>query len=77
MSFASIKTNPDVNKIRISSSFKTLTEDWAEYMDQLDENDHASYFTSEMANNEYLNFTRFIKADMKTFLMAVAGNNSI
>ena len=34
-------------------------------------------FTSEMENNKYLNFTSYIKADMKTFLIAVAGNISI
>ena len=39
----------------------------------LNKNDH-KHFTLEMKNNMHLNFTRFIRADMKTFLSAIAGN---
>ena len=76
INFASIKLNPAENKTKISASYKTLTEDWANYMDQLDKKDHMKYFTSQMRNNKYLNFTQMIKADMKTFLITVAGNNT-
>jgi hypothetical protein len=46
-------------------------------MDLLDNKGNADLFTSEMENNKYFNFTSYIKADMKTFLIAVAGNISI
>ena len=76
MNFALLKSNHNVNKTSISTSYKTLTEDWATYMNQLGSNDYADYFTAEMKNNRCFNFTRFIKADMKTFLTSIAGNNS-
>ena len=55
-------------------SFKTLTEDWAAYMNYLDNIDHANYFTSHMENNKYLNFTSIIHDDMQSFLTALTGN---
>merc|ERR1712208_3127 len=36
MNFALLKTNPSMNMTRIFMSYKTLTEDWANYMNQLD-----------------------------------------
>ena len=74
--FALLKTNPAMNMTKIFMSYKNLTEDWAYYMDQLDNEKSANFFTTEMENNKYLNFTMFIKADMKTFLTAMAGNAS-
>ena len=76
MNFALLKTNPARNMTRIFMSYKTLTEDWAKYMNQLDNKGNANFFTNEMENNEHLNFTWFIKADMKTFLTAMAGNTT-
>ena len=76
MNFALIETNQVINTNNIFMSYKTLTEDWAKYMDQLYNKDSANYFTSEMETNKYLNFARFIKADMKTFLIATLGNAS-
>ena len=46
-------------------------------MKQLNNKDYAKYFTLEMENNKYLNFTWVIQADMKTFLTAIAGNTEI
>ena len=65
-----------MNMTRIFMSYKTLTEDWAKYMNQLDNKGNANFFTNEMENNEHLNFTSFIKADMKTFLTSIAGNTT-
>ena len=75
--FALYKTIPEVDKKRISVSYKTLTDDWAYYMHQLDKKDYVKYFTLEMKNNKYFNFTKFIQADMKTFLTAIAGNTEV
>ena len=71
--FAVRRTNPDANFEDIFMSHKTLVEDWAEYMEHQDKKDSEKYFTVEMKNNTHLNFTRFIKADMKTYLLTVAG----
>ena len=71
--YAVRRTNPDVNFKDIFMSHKTLVEDWAEYMEHQDKKDSEKYFTVEMKNNTHLNFTRFIKADMKTYLLTVAG----
>ena len=76
VNFALLKLNPEVNKTKISTSYKALVEDWADYMYQLGKRDYAKYFTLQMKNNEYLNFTHVIKANMKTFLTTVAGNNN-
>ena len=73
MNFAILKTNPAINKTAISASYKTLTEDWGDYMYQLENKDYANYFTKEMEKNEFFNFTSFIHADMKTFLTVTAG----
>ena len=77
MNFALLKTNSPMNMTRIFMSYKTLTEDWANYMNQLGNKGNANFFTTEMENNEHLNFTWFIKADLKTFLTAMAGNTTI
>ena len=76
LNFALLKTNPAINMTQIFMSYKTLTEDWSNYMDQLDNKGNAKFFTTTMENNQYLNFTSFIKADMKTFLTALAGNTT-
>ena len=74
MSFAIFKNNPEVIKTRILESYKTLTEDWANHMDQLRKNRSFKHFTPEMKNNRFFNFTRFTNDDMKTFLIANSGN---
>ena len=75
--FALFKSISALNRSTILTSYKTLTDHWREYMRHLDSKESGNFFTSEMENNRYLNFTSFIKADMKTFLIAVAGNCSI
>ena len=72
--YAVRRANPDVNLKDIFMSYKTLVADWAEYMKHQDKKDSKGYFTLEMKSNTYLNFTRFIKQDMRTYLLTVAGN---
>ena len=55
-------------------SYKTLFEDWGNYMKQLDKDFYHQQFTKDMENNEFFNFTGFIKKDMKTFLTTIVGN---
>ena len=58
------------------ASYKTLTEDWRNYMDQLNNPYFSKHFTSEMKNNRLFNFSRYIDEDMKTFLISIAGNDA-
>ena len=77
MNFATHKFNTGVNKTKISASYKTLKEDWTDFMDKLDQQDYEKYYTSQMKHNVYFNFTNLIIADMKTFLTSVAGNTNV
>ena len=76
MNFALVKTNPAIDSSSILMSYKTLFEDWGNHMAGLNKND-PKHLTPEMKNNMHLNFTRFIRADMKTFLSAIAGNTAM
>ena len=73
LNFALLKSNPGVNVSTIMMSYKSLTEDWRNHMQNLGQLNSSKRFTSQMQNNQYLNFTRFIEADMKTFLISIAG----
>ena len=55
---------------------KKLLDDWKLHMESLYDTDPSDTFTYQMRNNEILNFTKFIKDDMKTFLLSVAGKKS-
>ena len=72
--YAILKSNPEVNG-SIFTAYKTLMDDWGSHMEQLRKHGYAKNFTTEMSNNLHMNFTRFIKADMKTFLTAIAGTH--
>ena len=52
---------------------KILLNDWNHHMKGLYDTDPANTFTFEMGNNEVLNFTKYIKEDMKPFLWSIAG----
>ena len=73
-SFALLQKNQNGDKRSTSASFKTLTEDWAHYMDHLKKENYAQFYTMAMRKNKHLNFTNHIQADKKTFLIAMAGN---
>ena len=55
---------------------KILLNDWNHHMKGLYDTDPAKTFTYEMGNNDVLNFTKYIKEDMKSFLWSVAGKKS-
>ena len=75
VNFAILKSNPAVNRTTIFESYKSLTEDWLNHMEQLDKNHYSNTITLEMKNNRFFNFTKFVMADMKTFLTTISGNN--
>ena len=69
----------DAVKGNISETFflyKTLLDDWKQHMKTMHDTDPKDTFTHQMAHNEFMNFTQFIKEDMKSFLLAVAGKKS-
>ena len=56
--------------------YKTLLDDWKHHMENVHNTVDGDTFTYQMAHNEVMNFTQFIKDDMRTFLLAVAGKKS-
>ena len=74
--YALLRKNPTKEMSNVFLSYKSLFEDWSEYMDHLDKHDYAKFFTQNMRNNTHLDFTHHIKTDMKTFLTVIAGNNN-
>ena len=73
LNFAIRNGKKDANTTELFTKYKKLLEDWRNYMLQLDSTDYEDYWTENMANNEYFNFTHYIKKDIKTFLTAVTG----
>ena len=75
LNFAIMEVNKNVNVSNVFSQYKILLEHWARYMDRLnfDDTDYGDYYTEDMANNECLNFTKYLGDDMQTFLLALAG----
>ena len=69
-----IHNSPRGNLTSIFFFYKTVLDDWKHHMESLHADIDPNYtFTYKMANNEFLNFTKFIKEDMRTFLLAVEG----
>ena len=71
---AILTKNPGLNLTKAFAEYKNLVEDWGHHMKHLGKNSDKTYFTLEMKNNKYLNFTRFINTNMETFLIAISGN---
>ena len=62
------------NKTNIFFFYKTVLDDWKHHMESLHaDTDPNDTFTYQMAHNKFMNFTKFIKEDMRTFLLAVDG----
>ena len=71
---AILTKNPGLNLTKVFVDYKNLVEDWGHHMKHLERNSDRTYFTEEMKNNKYLNFTRFINTNMKTFLISISGD---
>ena len=74
---AILTKNPGLNLTKAFAEYKNLVEDWGHHMKHLGRNSDKTYFTLEMKNNKYFNFTSFINTNMKTFLIAISGNKWI
>ena len=75
INYALFTRNKGSNMTEVFTEYKNLMEDWGHHMEQLGRNSDVGYWTPEMKNNRHLNFTNFIKDDMKTFLMSISGKN--
>ena len=54
--------------------YKTLLDDWKSYMTMVIQNDPRLSFTPLMTKNEFFDFTKDVKKDLKTFLIAIHGS---
>ena len=69
-----IHNSPKGNITNIFFFYKTVLDDWKHHMESLHaDTDPNDTFTYQMAHNEFMNFTKFIKEDMRTFLLSVHG----
>ena len=64
----------DGNPLALFEEFKTLLDDWKNYLTMVFKNNPDAKFTRTMEKNKFFNFTRHIHADMKTFLVATHGS---
>ena len=64
-----------VNVSDVFSDYKILLEHWARYMERLNTEDttYDEFYTEDMGDNKYLNFTEYLERDFRTFLLALAG----
>ena len=76
MNFA-IHNSPMANMTNFFNFYKTVLDHWKNHMATLrDATDPNETFTNLMLHNEFMNFTKFIKEDMRTYLLAVSGKIS-
>ena len=54
--------------------YKTLLDDWKNYMTMVIQNNPSPTFTPLMKKNGFFDFTKHIKKDLKTFLIAIHGS---
>ena len=55
-------------------NYKTLLKHWENYMEEVYRKDILIGFTPEMENNHIFNFTKYVEADLTTFLIAIHGS---
>ena len=53
--------------------YKELIEDWKNYLTGIYKDDPQAKFTPAMESNKFFDFTKHIRADMKTFLISIHG----
>ena len=55
-------------------NYKILIDHWRSYMQKIFMKDSSARFSPEMENNYLFDFTKYIRKDMKTFLIALHGS---
>ena len=64
----------DGNHVEFFEEYKNLLDDWKNYLLMVFKNNPNARFTQTMEKNKFFNFTRYIHADLKTFLIATHGS---
>ena len=72
-----IRNSPMANMTKLFNYYKTVLDEWKTHMATLrDDTDPNESFTYLMLHNEFMNFTKLIKEDMRTYLLAISGKIS-
>ena len=61
----------DGNPQEMFTLYKKLLDDWKSYLIKVRQKDPHAHFSAIMQNNPILNFTDYIKDDMKSFMMSI------
>ena len=73
MNFAELnQSNAEMSEV--FEKYKVLLTHWDNYMNNISQNNPHAIFTPEMGNNTFFNFTNYIRADLRTFLIAIHGS---
>merc|ERR1712020_869934 len=55
--------------------YKNILDDWKSYLIKVRRKDPQAHFSAIMENNTILNFTKYIRDDMKSFLMSIQASH--
>ena len=74
MNFEVLKGLND-NPRKMFTLYKNLLDDWKNYLVKVQRKDPQAHFSTIMENNTILNFTNYIRDNMKSFLMSVQASH--
>ena len=63
------------NAQELFTIYKNLLYDWKSYLIKIRQKDPQAHFSAIMENNTILNFTNYIRDDMKSFLMSIQASH--
>ena len=65
----------DSNPKELFTLYKNLLDDWKNYLIKVRRKDPQAHFSAIMENTTILNFTNYIRDDMKSFLMSIQASH--
>ena len=65
----------DESFYNVFAEYKNLLESWENYLVKIYHNYPDASFTTSMESNKFFNFTKHIRTDFKTFLIAIHGSH--
>ena len=74
MNFEALKGIND-NPQEMFTLYKNILDDWKNYLIKVRQKDPQAHFSAIMENNTILNFTKYIRDDMKSFLMSIQASH--
>ena len=63
------------NAQELFTIYKNLLYDWKSYLIKIRQKDPQAHFSAIMENNAILNFTKYIRDDIKSFLMSIKASH--